>query len=527
MSEPVVRPRYLGEPRDAFDLDEIERRMREAIEPTKPQQPPQPSRPAAEQDPLAELARLVGQTNNDAFHKIFGDQGGPTAPPPSGPRLSEPPPFSVSARDQLYAAAYERGPEPRFEEPYPYASQQRPAQDFAPQDFAPQDYAAQDYAQQDYAPQGYAQQAHDPQAHVQQGYAPEAYPPAQGGQAYAYGQETYPADAPQQDADWRNQYQQDAYYDEPPRRTGRAKLLIGAAVLVVLGGSAAAYFLRGPGVLGRDAPTIMANSGPTKVQPAEQASEGPKQSISILERGGSGSSQSRLVQNEEQPVDVSAAARASGSRPARAPDAGAPVTLAPPPPAVANSIFAEPKRVKAVAVRPDGTIIDATAPARPAAPAAAAPMAAPATPTPAPTPASRPMDIASLVASTTPSSTPASAPKPPVKAADPKPPEAKPVAKPATPPVTSASIPAAGAGGGAYAVQLAGTTSLDEAKEAVGRLARKFSSELGGYRPSVVKADVGSKAVYRVRVVGLSSEDANTLCARLKSGGGSCFVARD
>jgi hypothetical protein len=43
----------------------------------------------------------------------------------------------------------------------------------------------------------------------------------------------------------------------------------------------------------------------------------------------------------------------------------------------------------------------------------------------------------------------------------------------------------------------------------------------------VVKAEVGSRTVYRVRVKGLSSDDANTLCARLKAGGGSCFVARD
>ncbi|MBX9741531.1 MAG: SPOR domain-containing protein, partial [Beijerinckiaceae bacterium] len=37
----------------------------------------------------------------------------------------------------------------------------------------------------------------------------------------------------------------------------------------------------------------------------------------------------------------------------------------------------------------------------------------------------------------------------------------------------------------------------------------------------------GSKSVYRVRVTGLSSEEANSLCAKLKASGGSCFVARN
>jgi hypothetical protein len=68
---------------------------------------------------------------------------------------------------------------------------------------------------------------------------------------------------------------------------------------------------------------------------------------------------------------------------------------------------------------------------------------------------------------------------------------------------------------------------MEEARDAVGRLSRKFAAELGGLKPAVVKAEVGSRTVYRVRVKGLSSDDANTLCARLKAGGGSCFVARD
>lgn len=514
MSEPFARSRLLGEPRNAFDLEEIERRMRQSIDSAGVQQPPQPQS-QQEQDPLAELARLVGQANDDALSRIFTEASGPTMSPPTS-RRNEPPPLSMPPRDPLYAAAFE--PEAPRQDPLSAYAQPAYGQDlpygFEPQS-APHSYGYPEPAHYADAGQGYdSLQGYD----AQQGYDPHhGHDSLQGHDPHAYHQ---------QDA-WLAQPHDgyDGYESSPeeqPRRTGRAKLLIGAAILVVAGGATGAYMLRGSGGPGRDAPTIMANPGPTKVQPAEPASDGPKQSISILERGGaSGNAQGRVVQNEEQPVDVSATARASGSRPARAPDAGAPVTLAPPPPPpVANSLFAEPKRVKAIAVRPDGTIIDA--PGQAATPRAEAP----ATPAPPPVPAPRPTDMASLVASTTPSSTtPGSGAKPPVRP-EPRPAEAKPAPKPAAP-AAAASIPSPAGAGGAFSVQLAGTTSIEEAKDAVERLTRKYASELGAYRPAVVKADVGSKTVYRVRVKNLSSDDANTLCAKLKSSGGSCFVARD
>lgn len=461
MSEPVARPRYYGEPGNAFDVDEIERRMRLTIDPPKP----------SEADPLAELARLVGQTNDDAFSRIFEGRNGPTAPPPArgaASRLMEPPPVAEPARDNLYAAAFDPYPEPRREENYAYDDR------------------------------GYAQEP------VQQGQEP-----VQGDQDYAY----------QQGGDWQG-YAQDGYYEdqqyeEQLRRRGRARLLIGVAFLVVAGGATAAFMMRGPSGDGKDAPPIMAIAGPTKVAPAEPSPDGVKPSISILERGGnSGSQQSRLVQNEEQPVDVSATARVSGARPARPAESGGAVTLAPPaPPPVPNSLFAEPKRVKSVAVRPDGSIVEQPAP-QPPAQRAEAPVI------PMPGTASRPTDMASLVASTT----PGSAQKVPARTVEPPKPPTRP-ASVASAPTPPAAIPAGAAG--AFSVQLTSTTSVDEAKDAVDRLTRRFSSELGFYRPSVVKAEVSNKTVYRVRVKSLSSDDANTLCAKLKAGGGSCFVARD
>jgi cell division septation protein DedD len=96
----------------------------------------------------------------------------------------------------------------------------------------------------------------------------------------------------------------------------------------------------------------------------------------------------------------------------------------------------------------------------------------------------------------------------------------------ASAPAASAPAPVATETAGTYSVQLVGTTSSDEAKAALERVNTRFRSDLGAYRPTIVKAEDGGRTVYRVRVINLSSDDANKLCAKLKASGGTCFVAR-
>ena len=60
-----------------------------------------------------------------------------------------------------------------------------------------------------------------------------------------------------------------------------------------------------------------------------------------------------------------------------------------------------------------------------------------------------------------------------------------------------------------------------------GRMQKKYAGELGSYHPSIVKASVGDKQIYRVRVSGLSKDAATALCGRIQSGGGACFVAKN
>jgi hypothetical protein len=94
-------------------------------------------------------------------------------------------------------------------------------------------------------------------------------------------------------------------------------------------------------------------------------------------------------------------------------------------------------------------------------------------------------------------------------------------------PETTASAGASDDAGGGYAVQLSASPSETEARATAQRMQQRFGGEFGGRGPSVRKAEVGGKTVFRVRVGGLSKESATAMCGRLQSAGGSCFVARN
>jgi hypothetical protein len=514
MSEPAAKPRHSTDLRQAIDLDDFERRLRD-----------QPVGAEPNPDPLAELARLVGG-ENDPFKNMFAEQAPAAA---RGGHLRPVQPVAVDP----YAPAFD----PQFDARFggrlsgEHASaNHQPQQD--PQNFY-----------QDHQSQSYQQSYEQPEAAYAALHQTEHQPYGQEYQAYGATDRNDP-NAPWLDPAMMAPPEHDLSEDYRPRRSRRATLLIGAALLIAAAGIGGTLALRSRASVSGEMPTIMASSGPVKVQPAQTAADAPKLAVSILERGSSNIADSKVVESEEQPIDLSQAARtaragAPASRPAKS-ENGAPVTLAPPPPA--PSIFAEPKRVRSIAVRPDGTIVQNA---------------------PAPTPSARPNDIASLVASSgaspggsqTPSSTKGS---PQVTGSNPAPKQVTRVASAApqgmvdagggmtmppqtVPPTPRAPVaprqqvasvapasPAASAGkGGAFSVQLAGTTSEEEARDAANRLGKKFSSELGGLKPAVKKFDLGSKSVFRVRVNGLSSEDANSLCARLKASGGTCFVAHN
>jgi hypothetical protein len=240
-----------------------------------------------------------------------------------------------------------------------------------------------------------------------------------------------------------------------------------------------------------------------------------------------------VVNREEQPVDLRQATR-----------------MVPPSPDTTATVAAngtaqgggalglgEPKRVRTLTIRPDGTVVGAP-PAAPAAQAAAGPAtmtlpAAAATP-PAPTrvaaatptaPAPRPTP-ATPSAPTGGASPQAAAPATPVQApAAPTAPQRVASAGPAS--VAAATAPAASeAPVGGFSVQIGVRNSEGDARAAFSQMQQKYA-ELGGQPALIRKAEVNGSTIYRVRVGPMSKEDASSLCTKLQGSGGQCFVAKN
>ena len=88
------------------------------------------------------------------------------------------------------------------------------------------------------------------------------------------------------------------------------------------------------------------------------------------------------------------------------------------------------------------------------------------------------------------------------------------------------SIDPAAAGSISLAVQLGAPRSEAEAKTDLKRLNTKYGSALRGLTVGLRKVVVNGETVYRLQVVGLSRDEAATLCSRVKGDGGSCSIVR-
>jgi hypothetical protein len=170
-----------------------------------------------------------------------------------------------------------------------------------------------------------------------------------------------------------------------------------------------------------------------------------------------------------------------------------------------------PKSQQRVVAKTDTTAPNADASATPSAPLQ---LAAPAKPGKPANPA--PKTVAEASAAETPPAAAApavAAPAPTVQAA---------TAPPAPP-----AAAAAAEDGGEWAVQLAAPRSEADAQSAVAKFKSKYADALGDSALSIHQAEVKGQTIYRVRVSGLSRNDAGALCSKLKAGGGDCFIAKD
>jgi len=537
MSEPA-RNRF------ALDLDDLERQLRGAA---------QPQRPGASSDPLMELTRLVGQ--DDPLKELFAGRPGqqPDAGYDRAPMRTEPAfqPTLVGATAARPAAPPDevRGALDEFEALLRRTEPGRPAVHQAA-DVAAEHEAARGYDepepahQHDYA-QPYAMQ-HDG-AHA---YVPEAP------------RDLDEAAAASQGAAYQPDYAAGPAYDEAAqvaeaeardfqRPRSRKGLLAGATLAVVaIGGVGAAMMFRDtrPAGVNGQPPVIAADNGPAKVAPVNPGgAEIPNQNKQIYERSGdSATDKTKVVTREEQPVDVQQAARAMAPRPTQAAGgsitptdtAGAGIASAEPGlvPIPAVPGLGEPRKVRTVAIRPDGTPAATNAVASNNAGGGIVTGSAPANRPVATTPAAQPQvpprqDQASA--------TPAPAPKtqeraaPPVAAATPQAAQTPAAATrtaalaPQQQAQPAASVPRADPSGG-FAVQLGAPGSEAEARATFAALQRKYPDQLSGQSPIIRKTELaGGKTVYRLRVGPYAREDASSMCSALQSAGGQCFIAKN
>ncbi len=320
-------------------------------------------------------------------------------------------------------------------------------------------------------------------------------------------------------------------------------------------------------------PFIAAAKGPTKVQPPSDQTVAPSNdAYASLLRDSTQVAGVKVVNTEEQPVDLNAQASLANAPASKAnapADAGAtqaapsamasatpvaatvntpfvapPVT--PPPPMALQ--FPDPKPVRTVSLRPDGTPIatpvptdaaasgesshEGDAPKPSAERAPDAPVGAAQSSTPKldlPTKLSS-KSSARVVVAKTDTTAPGAAGETnqplqlgaSAKTTKSERAEAEPPAASARQPVDPTSATTSGG----WAVQLGAPRSEAEAKRELARINAKYASALSGVTIGVHKAVVKHETIYRLRVVGLSKADAAALCARVKGDGGDCFIAK-
>jgi hypothetical protein len=445
-------------------------------------------------DPLAELARLIGQSDP------FADESRVSAPKPLAARADERP-----APDQRTAPGWLSRPAPALEERDENEYQPRmPRADYQA-DPAPLDPPAQDYLQ-DAAADARYEHGQDYQEHAPQHVEAPAYRAVQDDDAqyqYQGGDDRYRVTPPPP-----GDYDPDSYYAEdghmppqqgeesaPTRRRGMMLTIVAVLGLAVIG-TAGAFGYRAY-TSGASAPVnppvIKADTTPPKIVPPPASADA--QGKPFQDRiGAPPPAQERMVSREEQPVALPTPTR-SAAPPAgfAAPAASAPLVPPQPPAAVAN----EPKRVKTILIRPDSDPT-AAAPAAAGAPPAAAAPRTPAAKQQTSAPASGPMNLAS---------------------------QADPSARTKVASRSSAAAPA-----GAYVVQVTAQRTEAEAMSSYRAMQQKYPSVLGGREPNIRRVDLGDKGgiFYRAQVGSFTSfEQANTFCDSLRAVQGQCIVQRN
>ncbi|MBD9372150.1 SPOR domain-containing protein [Rhizobium sp. ARZ01] len=177
----------------------------------------------------------------------------------------------------------------------------------------------------------------------------------------------------------------------------------------------------------------------------------------------------------------------------------------------ANASVADSAPVRVVRTTTVGSPADATAQVAADQASGTAPNGAP---VPVTRPAEQPVDVVGTVTERG-------------RVADAKPTETAALAADQTQQAAAEQAPAATANPGGYVIQIASLPSEEEANKSYKSLSAKFSGMIGGRGVDIKRADIPNKGTYyRVRIPAGSKEEANALCAKYKSAGGSCLVTK-
>jgi SPOR domain len=475
-----------------------------------------------ESDPLAELARLIGQT--DPFASM-GRANQPVQPRGGAHDHYDPPAvaddeFADEAEADVGVSA-SRPPwmqrVARQEAPPPdYPSHDDPSHDDPIQDDPSQDYPSQDYPSAVHPLKRYAatHPAPEPDYHEAPPFAaaadheadPSRYDDALYGQLDADGQDPHAQTYSDDPYAYQDGYAEAGEEPVLKRRGGMITVAFVLALAVLGTGAAFAYRTYVGSPRSGEPPIIKAETGPTKIVPAPADA-----STKVPDRLATGDGTEKIVPREEAPVDVNANAQAAPrmvfpplNQNANPPTVASVTPNSPPPVNAGNGTLPnnEPRRIRTLAVRGDQT--DGAAAAKPAAAARAARNAA------------VPPAAANANAST------ANAPL----SLSPQPTQPAPAARVAT--NTPAQTVPSGDGGG-YLVQVSSQKNESDAKSSYRVLQGKYPAVLGSRSPVIKRADLGDKGVYYRAMVGPfgSREEALQLCTSLETAGGKCVVQRN
>jgi hypothetical protein len=453
-------------------------------------------------DPLAELARLIGQTDPFGTIRRANLQVQPRATNHDRPDPYQPPPETDPETDEsplpgppswMQRAGRQETPPPPPPEDYPSAvhplhryaaAHAAPEADYDPAPpFADADHE-RDLARYDDAlygePDSGAAAQHDP------AYADDAY---------AY-QESYG----------------DGEADVMPKRRGGMVTVVAVLALAVFGvGGAFAYRTYTASARSGEPPIIRADAGPTKIIPAP--TDG---TAKLPDRLASGDGTEKIVPREEAPVDLNARSAPRVIFPPLSQNPPSTASVAPPANS-GNGTLAnnEPRKIRTLSVRGDPA--DAATPAAATLPGAAklaaaakAGGAAPRTPSAANASAANanaPLSLSPQAAQ------PAAEPPTRVASTNPAPQIA----------------PSGGGGSAGYLVQVSSQRNEADAQASYKALQGKFPAVLGSRAPLIKRADLGDKGVYYRAMVGPfgSPDEASQFCGSLKSAGGQCVVQRN